>query len=230
MFRGIVFDLDHTLFDRYATLKKALPVFYSHYRNKISNDIGQDEFIEKLIEQEKKYIHFDWVRVFGECSRQGLIVPLSDEEIIEAKRFLFNECWSVAAVKFPFTKPTLEKLKEMGYKLGLITNGPNRVQMKKLEMLELENSFDEIVITGDIGVHKPDPKPFEIMSEKLGIEAEKLIYVGDHPLNDVEGSRRAGYTPVWINATGYWSYPEIARAPYEIDTVEELPELLEKII
>lgn len=230
MFRGIVFDLDHTLFDRYATLKKALPVFYNHYRSKIPDDIGQDEFIERLIELEKKYIHYDWVRVFAECSNQGLMAALNDEEIAEAKQFLFNECWAVAAVKFPFSKPTLELLKQMGYKLGLITNGSHQVQMKKIKMLELENSFDEIVITGDIGAYKPDVLPFSIMSEKLGIAPCELMYVGDHPLNDVEGSRKAGYTPVWLNATGYWSYTEIARAPYEIDRVDQLPELLKNII
>lgn len=230
MLRGIVFDLDHTLFDRYATLRKALPVFYNHYRDRIPEQIGQEEFIERLIELEKKYIHFDWFRVFGEASKEGILSPLNRAETEEAKQFLFNECWSVVAVKFPFAKPTLEKLKEMGFKLGLVTNGPNHVQMKKLEMLELENSFDEIVITGDLGVHKPHSLPFEIMSQKLGIDPGELAYVGDHPLNDVEGSRKAGYTPIWLNATGYWSYTEIARAPYEIDSVAELPDLLQNII
>ena len=55
------------------------------------------------------------------------------------------------------------------------------------------------------------------------------MYVGDHPLNDVEGSRRVGYTPVWVKTTGTWFFDDIEKAPYEVDTVAELPELLAKI-
>ena len=229
MFRGVVFDLDHTLFDRYETIRKTLHVFYNKYRDKIPPSIDQGGFIERFIEIEKKYIHHDWHRILTECAKNNIITPLDEDEIEEVKQFIFKNCWSLSAVSFPFAIPTLKQLSKMGYKLGLITNGPHSVQMKKLQMLCLDNSFDEIIITGDIGVHKPDPLPFKLMSQRLNIKPGELIYVGDHPLNDVEASRKAGYTPIWINATGYWSFPDIPRAPYELDTVDQLPELLEQI-
>lgn len=228
MFRAIVFDLDHTLFDRYATLRKTLHVFYNHYKDRISKDLSCEEFIEKLIEIEKEYIYFDWVNVFKECARRNLIT-LNDQEAIEAVRVIVDKCWPVAAVEFPFTKPTLQKLRQMGYKLGLVTNGRHNPQTLKLKMLGLDNTFDQVVISGDVGVGKPDPKPFEVMAEKIGIKPQEMMYVGDHPLNDVEGSRRVGYTPVWVKTTGTWPFHDIEKAPYEVDTVEELPELLKRI-
>ena len=89
--------------------------------------------------------------------------------------------------------------------------------------------FDEIIVSEEVGAEKPDTKPFEIMSERLGIAPENLIYVGDFPVNDIEASRKAGYTPVWVKTTGTWFFDDIEKAPYEIDTVAELPELLAKI-
>lgn len=229
MFRAIVFDLDHTLFDRYGTLRKTLHAFYDHYRDIIPQEISCDEFIERLIKVEQTYIHYDWIRVIKECANEGIISPMTDEEAKEAVGVIVNECWPIAAVKFPFTIPTLKTLKEMGYKLGIITNGRHEPQALKIKMLELEDVVDEIVISGDVGVQKPNPEPFEVFAKKIGLAPQEMMYVGDHPINDVEGSRNAGYTPVWVKTIKHWSFEEIKRADYEIDTVAELPELLEKI-
>jgi hypothetical protein len=62
-----------------------------------------------------------------------------------------------------------------------------------------------------------------------GIPAEELMYVGDHPINDIDGSRNAGYTPVWVKTTGYWCFEEIPRAEYEVETVAEIPDLVAQI-
>ena len=229
MFRAIVFDLDHTLFDRYATLRATLHAFYDHYRDRIPKDLSVEEFIEKLIEIEQKYIHYDWIRVIKECANAGIIPPMTEDEDKEAVGAVVNECWPIAAEKFPFTIPTLLKLKEMGYKLGIITNGRHEPQVLKIKMLDLEDLFDEIVISGDIGAQKPSPEPFKAMAEKIGIDPKEMLYVGDHPRNDVDGSRNAGYTPVWVKTIKHWTFEEIKRADYEIDTVAELPELLAKI-
>ena len=93
----------------------------------------------------------------------------------------------------------------------------------------LEKYTDEILISGDIGIQKPNPEPFNVMSQRLGIPAQELIYVGDHPINDVDGSRNAGYTPVWVKTTGYWSFDDVPRAAYEVETVEEIAALMEAI-
>ncbi len=229
MFRAIVFDLDHTLFDRYATLRATLHAFYDHYRDIIPKDLSVEEFIEKFIEIEQKYIHYDWIRVIKECANAGIISPMTEDEVKEAVGVVVNECWPIAAEKFPFTIPTLLKLKEMGYKLGIITNGRHEPQVLKIKMLDLEDLFDEIVISGDIGAQKPSPEPFKAMAEKIGIDPKEMLYVGDHPRNDVDGSRNAGYIPVWVKTIKHWTFEEIKRADYEIDTVAELPELLAKI-
>lgn len=229
MIRGIVFDLDHTLFDRYETLKLVVPEFYRQYRDKIPVDLSEQQFIEHFIAIEKRYIHFGWGAIFRVFAEEGIMFRLSEEEMVDARNYLLGHCWHLAAVKFPFTEPTLIKLREQGYKLGIITNGPKDCQTRKMQLIGICELMDEIIICSDKSLQKPSVKPFIQMSERLGIPPEELVYVGDNPLNDVEASRNAGYLPVWVKTTGFWCFDEIERAPFEIETVEELPELLKAI-
>ena len=52
---------------------------------------------------------------------------------------------------------------------------------------------------GDEQVHKPDPEIFRRTAARLGIPCSCCVYVGDHPVNDVQGSLSAGMKPVYIN-------------------------------
>lgn len=229
MIRGIVFDLDHTLFDRYGTLRSVLPTFYAHYRSKIPENLSCEAFIERFILLEKKYIYFGWQRLLQACVEDGVLFSIADEDFSQIIHFILHSCWTMDAVPYSFTQPTLQKLRDMGYKIGIITNGRHNIQSKKIQILGLEKYCDEIIISGDIGAHKPKPEPFALMSQHLNIPAQELMYVGDNPVNDVEGARNAGYIPVWVKTTGYWCFDEISRAAYEVETVEEIPALVDRI-
>lgn len=227
MIKGVVFDLDHTLFDRYGTLRAVLPEMYSRMRDSIPENLSQEDFIEGLIAGEKQHIYHGWDYTADRLVEMGIFNE--GTKGADVWRCLFTYCWPLAAVKYPFTEPTLIRLKEMGLKLGIITNGEHDLQWNKLRLLNFDYLFDEIVISGDVGAQKPESKPFEVMSEKLGIEPENLLYVGDNPLNDVEGSRKAGYIPVWVKTIGNWCFDNIERSEYEVDTVAEIPNLVLKI-
>ena len=117
----------------------------------------------------------------------------------------------------------------MGLKLAILTNGDHDMQQNKLKLLGFEKFVDEIIISGDVGFHKPHPKPFQVASEKLGISPQELLYVGDNPLNDVEGSRNAGFVPVWVKTIGNWCFEDIKHPEFEVDTVAEIPKIVEII-
>ena len=227
MIKGVVFDLDHTLFDRYGTFRAVLPEMYSRMRDSIPENLSQEDFIEGLIAGEKQHIYHGWDYTADRLVEMGIFNE--GTKGADVWRCLFTYCWPLAAVKYPFTEPTLIRLKEMGLKLGIITNGEHDLQWNKLRLLNFDYLFDEIVISGDVGVQKPETKPFEVMSKKLGIEPQNLLYVGDNPLNDVEGSRKAGYIPVWVKTIGNWCFDNIERSEYEVDTVAEIPDLVLKI-
>ncbi len=229
MIRGVVFDLDHTLFDRYSTLRNVLPTFYTHYRKNIPEDLSAEAFIDRFILLEKEYVYFGWKRLIRACVDDGILIGLSEEDFSEVIHYILHSCWTMDAVPYSFTDTTLLKLREMGCKIGIITNGSHDVQSRKIQILGLEKYTDEIIISGDIGAHKPNAKPFELMSERLQIPPEQLLYVGDNPVNDVDGSRNAGYIPVWVKTTGHWCFEDVPRAEHEVETVEEIPALVGRL-
>lgn len=63
----------------------------------------------------------------------------------------------------------------------------------------LRKYCDLILVSGDIGVHKPDKRIFEIAANQLGLETKECIYVGDHPVNDIQGALSSGMKAIRMN-------------------------------
>lgn len=221
MIKGVVFDLDHTLFDRYATLFAIMPSFCERFDVAVT----LQEAIQIMCYADKHFVHHGWHKVIECLTNEGMFVKAPDFDSYAS--FLLEKFGEVA-IPFDFTKPMLKKLRDKGLKLGIITNGNVELQSKKIELLSLQNEFDEILVTGSIKIEKPNAEPFLVMAERLNLLPSELLYVGDNPLNDIEGSRNAGYTPVFVNTMGLWSFPEIEKCEYSVENVGELPELIEK--
>jgi putative hydrolase of the HAD superfamily len=58
---------------------------------------------------------------------------------------------------------------------------------------------DIVVVSGDVGVHKPDPALFAYTAEKLGLKTNECVYVGDHPVNDIQGALDSGMKAIRMN-------------------------------
>lgn len=114
------------------------------------------------------------------------------------------------------------------YKLLLLTNGSPDLQQEKLDGVpELIPYFDHIVISGNFGQGKPAAAIFRHALEKLGIEPEHGIMVGDKLTTDILGANTIGMTSVWINRHGMERSDEIVPT-YEIASLDELLQILEK--
>lgn len=225
MIKGVVFDLDHTLFDRYGTLTECSPFYYEKFKDYLAPGISIEDVATTLIYADKTYNCFGFAKVCEYLNNSGFFrTPMNPQEYTE----IILEGFTQAAMPYPFTYTVLEEIKKAGYKIGLITNGSHHIQYAKLELLGIEKCFDEIIICGDLNTKKPDVMPFDLMAKKLDIAPQNLLYVGDHPLNDVDASRRAGYVPVWVK-TYEWKFDDIPKCNYEIDTVADLPDVLNKL-
>jgi putative hydrolase of the HAD superfamily len=97
---------------------------------------------------------------------------------------------------------------------------------------ELALFFELIVVAGEGGIPaKPDPLPFRICLEKMGIAPEEAVYVGDDWRIDVLGSEAVGMHPVWLRhrlVRRNWPAVETRRVPV-IDSLERLLDV-EKLI
>jgi len=109
-----------------------------------------------------------------------------------------------------------------GVPLALVTNGASCLQREKLAGSGLADRFDAVVVSGDLGVGKPDASVFRHALSLLGASAEGAVMVGDSLDRDVEGARAAGLRAVWIDRAGQ-PRPDGVTA---ISTLAELPAVL----
>jgi HAD superfamily hydrolase (TIGR01509 family) len=94
--------------------------------------------------------------------------------------------------------PALAELQAEGLRLGVISNfGPHLPEV--LARFELDSTFDFVTVSAAVGVAKPDPRIFLLAAEASGRPPGRLLYVGDHVGDDVEGARAAGIDAVLID-------------------------------
>ena len=224
LIKGIVFDLDHTLYDRYATIEAGAEFFCRRFADRLSSAITPAVAAKLLCDGDRLYIYYGWRRIFTYLCESGMF---SDVPEYEEYRDCMLELYSTYAEPFPFTYTVLDDIKGRTLALGLITNGNSKVQRAKLSLLGIERYFDEIIVCGELGISKPEAAPFDEMARRLGIPSKELLYVGDNPINDVTASRNAGYIPVEV-LTAECVLEDATPAEHRIRTVAELPALIDK--
>ena len=107
------------------------------------------------------------------------------------------EAWYSDMYVDPEATDVLRDLKQR-FKIGLVTNWDYSPSIYRLLAdYELEDYFETVVVSDEVGVAKPDPSIFHIALKRAGLEPEEAAYVGDAP-EDVEGSLAAGLQPVLI--------------------------------
>jgi putative hydrolase of the HAD superfamily len=110
-------------------------------------------------------------------------------------------------------------------RVGMITNGPSRIQRDKIALLAIADLFPFILVSEEEGVWKPDREIFERALARGEARPEEAVYVGDSPEHDMAGARAAGLMTAWINRRGR-SWPEGVRPDFEIRDLRALPGLL----
>jgi putative hydrolase of the HAD superfamily len=99
------------------------------------------------------------------------------------------------------TGEALARLKAAGLRLGVVSNSEGKVA-EALEAARLRDYFDVVVDSGQIGIEKPDPRIFEAALDRLGLEPEEALYVGDLYDIDIVGARAAGIEAVLLVGSG----------------------------
>lgn len=99
---------------------------------------------------------------------------------------------------FDDSLPALEELQELGLQLGVLSNFGLDLR-DLLQGFGLMSFFDFVVVSAEVGLAKPDPRIFDLVVEKAGVLRERLLYVGDHLGDDIEGARGAGLDAVLID-------------------------------
>ena len=123
----------------------------------------------------------------------------------------------------------LARLRDAHY-LGLVTSGDRDRVTRQLREFRLTKLFTARVCSGDTLRKKPHPEPLRLALRQMQLDPSACIYVGDAP-QDVEMARRAGVRAIGVLGP----FPtekrlRAARPEYLIGSIEELPDVLKRLL
>ncbi|WFA74898.1 HAD family hydrolase [Streptococcus suis] len=227
--KALIFDVDDTLYDQIQPFERTLERHIKVAR----------EQIEPLYLSFRRYAD----KVF-ETTAIGKM-SLKDSHIYRMKHALADFGYQVSdatalAIQIDYDyfqgqielSPVFPEIfswcQAQGIAMGIITNGPYRHQLRKIRTMGLVNWFEleHVLISGQVGITKPNPAIFQLMEERLGISGEDICYLGDSFENDVVGAKAANWKAIWFNHRRRVE----PIAPYQADkVVTDWDELVEVI-
>lgn len=99
---------------------------------------------------------------------------------------------------YPDVLPTLKRLDEAGFVIGLISNWDTRLTSLAIEV-GLAHYLDFVISSANVGLLKPQPQIFHLALTRAGVKASEALHVGDHYYADIMGARTVGITPILLD-------------------------------
>ena len=150
--------------------------------------------------------------------------PAPPQAVGDALADAYNALHDEELAMFPEAYETLDRLKELGVKLALITNGAAEPQRAKVVRFALEHRFDHIQIEGEHGFGKPEDRAYTHAMAVLGVAPHETWMVGDNLEWEVVGPQRLGIHAIWHDGYGVGLPPDSPIKPDRI--IRRLSELL----
>jgi len=185
--RAVIFDLWNTI----AVWPEDL---WAETRPQVAEHLGltQQEF------ESRWYGELAHMREMGPMSDVLALFDLTPDDA-ERVTALRREVTRKGLVPVPGAVETIAALRERGLKTGLITVCSEDV-VSLWEETDFHGLFDAEVFSAAVGLRKPDPEIYRIALEKLGVEAEDAMFVGDGANDELGGAERVGMTAVGVES------------------------------
>tara|TARA_Y200000002_G_scaffold348598_1_gene324659 strand:- start:149 stop:811 length:663 start_codon:yes stop_codon:yes gene_type:complete len=189
--KAIVFDAYGTLFDVNSAAEKC------------KDKIG-DKWKEFANFWRTTQLEYTWLRSlmkrhedFWKITEDSLDKSMKVFDInIKMKEDLLN-LYKVLS-PYPEVKNVLEKLKNKGLKLAILSNGTPDLLSELVKSNKLNNLFDDLFSIEDVGIYKPDSKVYDMPVKKYKINSSEITFLSANTW-DVSGGGNYGYNAIWVN-------------------------------
>jgi putative hydrolase of the HAD superfamily len=218
-YKAALFDLDGTLIDRVAAFGRVAGALHDE-ELAIQAVISRDDFVELMVVWDED----------GNAPREdvyGLILqywPGVTRSLQELLAF-HNRTQPISTLPDERVVAFLRELHATGMPWGVITNGGS-TQRPKVASSGFDDIVPFVVVSGEVGYEKPDPRIYQDGLKQLGgISAADTLFVGDNVETDIGGAQSAGMPTAWVKRGREW--PAANQPPdYQIDHVDELRAML----
>jgi HAD superfamily hydrolase (TIGR01549 family) len=234
--RALSFDLDGTLLDDSSRWHQSIvdtcekvaasqPGLEAARLVEANVEVWEDYFPQ--VEEKWALGALDGASLSLEAWRRTLLACGCDDEFVTQLAWqTFRQFEREAQRLFDDVPELFNTVRSTRLLIALVTNGASDTQRGKLRALGIEDWFDVVVISGEIGTMKPDPAIFNVALDKLAVERENLWHVGDSLPIDVAGANAASVTSVWLNRSGRARREGEPGPDFEIRSLSSLMPLL----
>lgn len=227
LIQAVIFDFDGTLVDFINADVSALRYIY----RLTGASANENEFVDVAIHE---------IMTFHELVEQGKVDPMQMHQYRLSNTFkLLRIAWKERYVNLykaqllretkPYsgTHDLLSHLKG-SVKLGLISNAYDSFEQRnRLDASGLADFFDQVIISGEVGLAKPDPEIFILMSKKLCADTAECLFIGDSMQYDISGAKIAGMkTALFGNNNSLTDY----EPDYRVSDVQQLTRMMDSLI
>ena len=217
--RGLIFDLDNTLFDREAAFLRVADTFYQEHLGATAS-VTREDAVEMMVQWDGDGYadrHVMFARWLSQWPGVGL-------DIDSLQGWYRSEMDSQVAPNVA-VNAFLTELNEMRVPWGIVTNGRQH-QHSKCRAAGLDRLAPFVIVSQDVGYRKPDARIFRDALEATGLTApEHAMFVGDNPAADIDGAKRFGMQTAWIRRGR--RYPAALEPPdHTVDHVTEVRRIL----
>ena len=222
--KGVIFDLDNTLLDFMKMKEVAVK---SAIKGMIEAGLEIDE-IESYKDIVSIYEDFGWEnqKVFDVFLNKS--IGYVDNKFLAAGIVAYRRAREANLLAYPNVNRTLVSLTKLGIKLAVVSDAPSREAWMRIYYLNLYHFFDAVITFDDSGERKPSSKPFEMALNKLQLEAEDSLMIGDWPDRDVVGAKQIGMRTAFA-VYGDTFGTKNSGADWDIQDVSEIITIIKKI-
>ena len=228
MIEFLFLDLDDTILDFHKAERIAL--------SKTIREFGVEP-TEEILARYHVINKWHWEQLeLGKLTRQEVVedrfAMLFSELGVAADKALcakvYEKNLSIGHYFLPGAEEAVEGLSKK-YRLFLASNGTASVQRGRMTSANLYRFFEQVFVSQEIGCNKPAREYFDGCFARIpDFDKDRAIMVGDSLTSDIRGGINAGIRTVWVNPDGQTAPADI-RPDYEIRSITELEELLEKL-
>lgn len=233
--KGIIFDYGGTIDTNSRHWAEVLWSKYAEHRV----PVDKDSFREAYVFAERTLAKYPFVQPRHNFHDVLFIkTKLQVEYLAEQRKLLPDEvrlssyaekvadsCYEYVLGILEVTRPVVKKLAER-YKLVLVSNFYGNIQTI-LKDFGLSDYFDDIVESSVVGVRKPDPAIYKLGVDAMGMEADKVLVVGDSFSKDMVPAKAVGCKAVWLKGEGWGGEVTDESLPEAVITdLAQLPALL----
>ena len=204
----------------YPTARECMALGISSWEGLHARFEGDSPLIQRLRALAPEYRLRAWTHALAEHGIQ-------DEALAQVLAETFVQERTKRYEPFPDAESVLEELRRR-YRLALVTNGPPCLQREKLRASGLERFFEAVVISGELGIGKPDPRIFLHALGRMHLVPQEAVMIGNSLERDIVGAKRAGVRAVWVKRLPPDSEPSLQDLEPDLApdaTISELSEL-----